>query len=525
MKYNGTILTETKVDDTATVGFKSKGHSVDNSGDPILAIDRQVPNQLASFRFNDENNLTFDHTKLNKGTWQYVNQSEISVDTTLQRFGTGSMKINSAAPVAITNLNTVTIEWSAQGWFAMNTTTYATNHKPILFHVLPTVGEEIFCELDGDSTSPGFGKVYIHLNNVQVAGSTAATYWTGFGGAAWNHVLFQKRQESLGLYKYEVYINGNLAVEYQSTTDVSLSALTIGGPSSSPTSANCYVGHVDDIVIDDVAPYSATFSVPVAEIPITMSNSDAALIKFDRLHSKAGSYTISGLTNHTNYAFTDITANTLWSSVNIPAISVWEVGPGGLQILDMSQTVSTLTNSTYTLTADKYEYGTKTSTIPSPQGRQLQITANVVNKFYLRDALYQKIDNVREFTFTQGVKLTKGSILQQFNSAGITTAYATIVDVPEGTLLAPGFGTKYKIGKAYGSFNNTDRFRTTANDVNQIEGTYFDTLEEEDPWQAGVAYNTGDRVYNGKRIYAAQGAGTSGSICLLYTSPSPRDPH
>ena len=82
----------------------------------------------------------------------------------------------------------------------------------------------------------------------------------------------------------------------------------------------------------------------------------------------------------------------------------------------------------------------------------------------------------------------------------------------------PGFGTKYKIGKIYGSFNNTDRFRTTANDVNQITGTYFDTIEEEDPWQSGVAYNTGDRVYNGKRIYAAQGTGTSGSIAPVHTT-------
>ena len=324
-----------------------------------------------------------------------------------------------------------------------------------------------------------------------------------------------KRQ---GLYKYEVYINGNLAVEYQSTTDVSLDALTIGGPVTAPTSANCYVGHVDDIVIDDVAPYSATFSVPAAEIPITMSDSDVALIKFDRLHSKVGDITLTTLANHTTYSFSDITANTLWASVNIPAISVWEVGPGGLQILDMSQTVSTLTNATYTLTATKEEYGTKTSTIPSPQGRALQVTANVVNKFYLRDALYQKIDNVLEFTFNQDVKLTRGSILQQFNSAGITSAYGTIVDVPEGTLLNPGYGSKYKVGKIYGNFNNTDRFRTTANDVNQITGTYFDTLEEEEPWQSGVAYNTGDRVYNGKRIYAAQGAGTSGTISPVHTT-------
>jgi len=518
MKYNGTILTETKVDDTANVGFRSKFHSVDSSGDPILAVDRQVPDQMASFRFNDDTNLTFDHTKLNTGTWQYINQSEISVDTNIYKYGTGSMKINSAAPIAITNLNKVSVEWSAQAWFAMNTTTYQTNHKPILFDVTPVTGDVIFCELDGDATSPGFGKVYIHLNNVQVAGSTAATYWTSFGGGAWNHVLFQKRQESLGLYKYEVYINGNLAVEYQSTTDVSLDALTVAGPSTAPTSANCYVGHVDDLVIDDEAPFSATFAAPTAELPITMSDSDVALIKFDRLHSKAGDITLTGLANHTTYTFSDITANTLWSNVNIPAISVWEVGPGGLQILDMSQTVSTLTNATYSLTATKEEYGTKTSTIPSPQGRSLQVTANVVSKFYLRDALYQKIDNVLEFTFNQDVKLTKGSILQQFNSAGITSAYGTIVDVPEGTLLNPGYGNKYKVGKIYGNFNNQDRFRTTANDVNQITGTYFDTLEEEEPWQSGVAYNTGDRVYNGKRIYAAQGAGTSGTISPVHTT-------
>ena len=41
---------------------------------------------------------------------------------------------------------------------------------------------------------------------------------------------------------------------------------------------------------------------------------------------------------------------------------------------------------------------------------------------------------------------------------------------------------------------------------------YFDTIEEESPWAAGTAYAQGDRVYNQKRIYEAQGAGTSGTI-------------
>ena len=112
---------------------------------------------------------------------------------------------------------------------------------------------------------------------------------------------------------------------------------------------------------------------------------------------------------------------------------------GGLQILDMSQTASTLTLVLYALTANKHEYGTKTSTVPSPQGKRLTIAANVVKKFYLRDALYQKIDNVLEFTLNQDVKLTKVGILQQFNSNGVTQAYGTIVEVPEGTLLKSWF--------------------------------------------------------------------------------------
>ena len=80
-------------------------------------------------------------------------------------------------------------------------------------------------------------------------------------------------------------------------------------------------------------------------------------------------------------------------------------------------------------------------------------------------------------------------------------------------------GTKYRVGKVFGTFNTTDRFRTTASpaDVNQIEGTYFDTIEEESPWQAGAAYAQGDRVYNQKRIYEAQGAGTSGTIPPVHT--------
>tara|TARA_A200000113_G_scaffold226021_1_gene249552 strand:- start:21434 stop:43285 length:21852 start_codon:yes stop_codon:yes gene_type:complete len=518
IKYNGTVIAETKVDETASVGFRAKSHAVDNSGDCILAVDRQVPDQLASFRFNDSNDITVDETKQNLATWVYFSQSDVSHDAVINKFGGGALKFQAPAPVSLTNFNKATKEWSAQAWFAMNGTAHATNHEPVLFDVTPIAGgQPIRISLDGDATSPGYQKFIVYLNNTQVASSTAATYWTSMGSGAWNHILFQKREESLGLYKYEVYFNGNLAVEYQSTNDVSLDALVVAGPQTAPGSTNSFIGHMDDLVVDDKAPYSATFSVPTAEVPVTKSDSDIALIKFDRLHDKRATYTMTGNTKYTTVAFTDITLNTVWTSLNQSAISVWEIGPGGLQILDMSQTASTLTPGTYTLTANKHEYGTKTSTVPSPQGKRLTIAANVVKKFYLRDALYQKIDNVLEFTLNQDVKLTKGSILQQFNTNGVTQAYGTIVEVPTGTLLNPGFGNKYRVGKIYGTFNNTDRFRTTAGDVNQIEGTYFDTIEEEKPWATGTVYASGDRVYNGKRIYEAQGAGTSGTISPQHT--------
>ena len=134
----------------------------------------------------------------------------------------------------------------------------------------------------------------------------------------------------------------------------------------------------------------------------------------------------------------------------------------------MSQVIATLNPSSYTFTTNKAEYATKTSTIPSPLGKKLTISADVISKFYMRDALYQKIDNVMEFTFSQDLKLTKGTILQQFNDAGVTQAYGTIVNVPEGTLLQPGYGNKYQVGKIYGEFNNTDRYRTVAGDLSLI---------------------------------------------------------
>ena len=103
--------------------------------------------------------------------------------------------------------------------------------------------------------------VYIYVNSTEVASSAVATNWTTFAGAAWCHVTFQKREESLGLYQYEVFLNGNLVCNYQSTSDISVADVTVAGKYSGPVSGNSFIGWIDDLVVDDVAPYNTAYVV------------------------------------------------------------------------------------------------------------------------------------------------------------------------------------------------------------------------------------------------------------------------
>jgi len=524
LKYDGTIIKETKVEDVTNIGFSAKNHTVDNSGDCIIAANRQKSDQLASYRFNTTGNLEYDFTKQNLATWAYVDQANVTLDTSIYKFGAGSLKYAAGAkPASITNLNRTPIEWSARAWFSMNTGAWSTAHQPTFFEIVPASGNRIRFDIDGDSGSANYQKVLIYVNGTLAASSTTQTSWSAFSAGTWVHVTFQKRQESLGLYKYEVFINGNLQLSYQTTDDIHLDDIVLGGPSVSPTTTNCFIGNIDDLVIDDAAPYLNAYTVPTSEIAVTTTDSDIVLVKFDRLHTNRGDYTTEDLSNYGDIKFSDIESATTWVNINIPAFQVWEEGPGGLQILDMSQVIATYNPTTYTLSTAKYQYASKTSTIPSPRGKRLIITSEAINKFYLKDASYQKIDNVLEFTLNQNVRLTKYSIIEQFNEQGVTTAFGTIVDIPTGTLVNPNFGNKYKVGKIFGTFNLTDRLRTTAQDVNQIEGEYFDTEEVEQPWTAGATYAIGDRVYSNRRIYQSQTAGTAGSISPQHTSGTASD--
>ena len=68
LKYDGSVIKETKVDDTAEIGFQAKTHTVDNSGDCIVAADRQQSDQLAAYRFNDDTDRDYDNTKQDLAT-------------------------------------------------------------------------------------------------------------------------------------------------------------------------------------------------------------------------------------------------------------------------------------------------------------------------------------------------------------------------------------------------------------------------------------------------------------------------
>ena len=160
-----------------------------------------------------------------------------------------------------------------------------------------------------------------------------------------------------------------------------------------------------------------------------------------------------------------------------------------------SRCSSTLAPGTYTFASDRFNYSTKTSTIPTPLGRKLILDPVVLPKYYVRDAGYQKIDAVKEFTFNQNIKLNKGSILQQVNSIGVVQAYGTIVESPVGSIDNPGLGNKYKVGKIFGTFNNDDLYQNDLGEENTIDEISFEVSRPQSAWVTGKVYAVNDQVW------------------------------
>ena len=518
-KYDGTIEDSkiTNVSKSANdVGFKIHSHAVDNSGDVILATNRQDPVQTIVHRFEDQANPTYDDTKQNLvSTITIFDAANIASSDTQAKFGTRSLEFQNTNSLVWQDINLLK-EWTTVFWVRMDNTHAGNNPTINMITVVDDAGADVQYIIDGNSGSANFGKIGLQTDPVGASATTVwsvgSTYWTAMQDQGWHHIALVKEEPSLGSYVYSCYFDGVQVATQTTTNDIVMNDLTIGASQSGPLIGNTFKGHIDDIVVDPRAVYSgSSLVVPTERYRITTTNNALELVKFDRLHSKRGNFVPTGTRNTESLDFQTSGITYTTNTISNPVITTWNVGSSGLQILDYSDVVSTLAPGTYTFGQERYTYESKTSTIPTPLGRKLKIEPLVLPKYYIRDAGYQKIDAVKEFVFNQAIKFKKGSILQQVNNNGVVQAYGTIVEVPAGTIDNPGLGTTYKIGKIYGNFNNDDLYQNDQNEENRIDEISFDVARPQDAWESNKAYVTNDQVWSDGKIYYATNNATSGS--------------
>ncbi|AOV61558.1 virion structural protein [Synechococcus phage S-WAM1] len=524
-KYDGTTLYSTNVirgqwngasSDTG-VGFTVNTHNVDNSGDILLPLNLQDPIQEVVHRFENAT-LTFDDTKQNKSTISVYDGGAVSQDSSVFKFGANSLNLADANYVKWTDLN-LTEQWTNVMWVRMAPTHGTNNPRIEMITAKDDAGSTVQYIMNLDSGDGNFGKIALVIapsgGSTTTVWSIGSTYATTLADSDWHHIALVKEEPSLGSYVYSCYFDGVNVATATVVDEISMNDLVVGGQEAGPLVGNSFVGNIDDIVVESRAVYSgSSLQVPTERYRITTQDSALDLVKFDRLHSKRGDYNTTFAGYDGNYtesiaftANTTLNANTLSN----PVITVWNEGPSGLQILDFSDVVSTLAPGTYTFSTNRHTYSTKTSTIPTPLGRKLKIEPVVLPKYYIRDAGYQKIDAVREFTFNQDVKFEKGSIIQQYNENGVVQAYGTIVETPVGGVNTPGLGTNYKIGKIYGTFNSTDLFKNDKEEENTIDEISFTVKRSQDAWESGKAYSVNDQVWSDGKIYFATNNATSGA--------------
>jgi len=528
LKFDGTLQQQSIIENTDQIGSRNKTSVVDNSGDIIVINERLVPEQFAVFRFDDENDEGYDTTKRNIGTYSTALPGNADIDTSIYRFGTGSLKLDAPNRAFYEGIDSSSLNWTVAGWFNMSTGQYAAlNTTPIFFDVLEIDGSSgAQLRVNGINGDADEGKMELSINGAQVSVSTSTTNYTAFGSNAWVHIALVKENVAVGVWDFTVFVNGNPQLTYQSLIDVNMGDVGIGGDATQ-TSSLCFIGNIDDVVISSKAefPDGASFVLPTTQFTVTSIESDIVAVKIDRSHASVRNvYTLTEATNHTNLTISEFTAATWTTVTSQPAIDQWDLGAGGLQLLDFSDAPSLYTTiQIYVWTNTKQTLGSKSSTIPVKNGKKMFVTPNVIPKFYIKDANYSKIDNIYEFTINQNAKFTKGALLQQVNDSGVVQAYGTIVDVPEGTVNDPGLGNTYRVGKIFGTFNDTDLFQSdNPQDINTLSGKFVG-IEDENLWQTATAYATGDRVYYAQRIYEAQAGGTSGVNPPTHTTGATSD--
>lgn len=203
----------------------------------------------------------------------------------------------------------------------------------------------------------------------------------------------------------------------------------------------------------------------------TTSNNYGAILKLDNNHTKLGAYTTTGMVGISGATVTDITYS-IDEDYSPTTMSNFNAGSPGYQLLDFSDSISSHLPGVYTFISNTYNYSSRTATVPAPTGKTLKVQTNVIKKYYLRDSLATKVDNIKKISFNQTANFKIGSLLQWYtiqgsgeNAQEVVSAYGSIVSKDDNYVT---------IGKIYGILNNTSRLKDDNATINEFSQTFLD---------------------------------------------------
>ena len=503
------IITSSALKQVDGVGFQVKGITNDTSGDTIIAGDKVETNQLAILNF--ETSSTDDGT-YNRNLVAAWTAAE-SISTSEYKYGSQSVELTSANSLNLNWQSDVSSQWTIESWIKMRNSQYtAQASNLVLATVVPTTGNNVSVEVDGVSGSANYGKVVLKLGS-NTYYSTTNNNWDKFNNQNWVHFALVKEAPGVGTYIYKVYINGVEEIAVTSTqVDTQLKQAYLFGEAS-PTASTSLSGWVDNISVSGFAKYLENFSATEAVGSNKIVGS--FVFKLDKDQTKLGTYTLNNVETGLVIEVANAEANYGFNTLPVTSAN-WTLGAAGLQILDYGDVVANNVEGSYSFTSTDQVYATKTATIPTPLGKKLLLSTSVIPKFYMRDALYISIDNIKILYFNQPATFTKGATLQQYQTIGgqdVVSAYGVITDV----------GFNYvSLGKIIGNFDQTKKVKSTANDVNDIS-FIFNEADTTPEWKENFSYTTGDVVYNAGKLYTATSTGISGPLEPLHAAGTVTD--
>jgi len=294
----------------------------------------------------------------------------------------------------------------------------------------------------------------------------------------WYHIAVSRSGGTTRLF-----VNGVLQpTSAVDTVNYPARGIKLGGDivGNSPYDLN---GFIDEVrVTKGLARYTTTFTVPTASFDkdartslllhfnVGKTYDISSLIKFDNNHTKLGSYAVTSLNTISSVLITNVTYSI--DEDLVATVGPFSPGSAGYQLLDFSDAVSLHLPGNYTFTSGTETWASRTATIPTPAGKTLKISANVIDKYYLKDSSVTKVDIVKKITFNQPSRFKVGSQLEWYtvqgtgqNAQNVVSAYGKIIEA----------GDDYvTIGKIFGTLNTTSRIKDSVDTINEFEYTFLE---------------------------------------------------